>query len=80
MMAQADLSCTGGSGRYSEWCGTCGEVDSRIFACQCWTGTYHGDGQPVYQYTEFDLDTIVGNDFGYLRCFDNIAPKSYGCV
>ncbi|KUI73997.1 hypothetical protein VM1G_09377 [Cytospora mali] len=66
-------------GDFTQTCESCGEADSLIIGCQCWTGAYSSDGSKVYHYSEYDLDDVVGNSDGYLECFGNIAPKSSGC-
>lgn len=66
-------------GDFTKMCDTCGESESLVLGCQCWTGAYFPDGSLIYDYTEFKLDDVVGNEDGYLKCFDNVAPKATGC-
>ncbi|ROW06467.1 hypothetical protein VMCG_04325 [Cytospora schulzeri] len=55
------------------------DVSVILVGCPNLLFSVYPDGKLIYNYTEYNLDDVVGNLDGYLQCFTNLASKDSGC-
>lgn len=58
-------------------CDTCGESESLVLGCQCWTGAYFPDGSLIYDYTEFKLGKSLFSYISYTALPKEISRGLY---